>query len=91
MLPSGVAAGSAVKVAVFSNGTVTMQNGRGQNYSAEIISQQMVTLPADVRGPSEATRPTIIRDPPRQHSAVGPVAPPNPYPWMIADEPFLRW
>src|ERR1700676_732006 len=36
--PQGVSAGMTVKVAVFANGTVTLQNGSGRNYGGDILS-----------------------------------------------------
>jgi hypothetical protein len=82
VLPQGVSPGMAVKVAVFSNGTVTLQNAGGRNYSAEIVSQTLAPgqKPATVYvEPTISSRPTIIVDQKAE------------FPWKQVDDPNQRW
>jgi hypothetical protein len=60
VLPPGVSAGITAEVAVFSNGTVTLQNGNGRNYGGDIVSQ---TLVPQQKAEAVRTAPTILAPP----------------------------
>jgi hypothetical protein len=81
-LPPGVSAGMMVQVAIFSNGTVTLQNGSGQNYAGEIVSQTLVPdqKPEPVYAePTISARPTIMAEQQAE------------FPWKQVDDPNQRW
>ncbi|MBZ5635702.1 MAG: hypothetical protein LAO55_21450 [Acidobacteriia bacterium] len=82
VLPPGVSAGVSVNVAVFSNGTVTLQNGSGRNYSGEIVSQTLV--------PEEKPEPARV-EPTISSRQITPVDQKNEFPWKQVDDPNQRW
>jgi hypothetical protein len=82
VLPEGVSPGISVKVAVFSNGTVTLQNGGGRNYGGEILSQ---TLAPEQKPVPVYVEPTIS---PRQTTTADLK---TEFPWKQVDDPNQRW
>ena len=82
LLPPGVSAGVTVQVAIFSNGTVTLQNGSGQNYGGEIVTQTLIPEQKQepvYAEPTSAARPTIMAEQQAE------------FPWKQVDDPNQRW